>query len=65
MPDFGKQQQKDEGEKEFSIQPISEQSDPKFAPFNSHPGPARTNDMPQQEGTKDDRQARKEELNKK
>jgi hypothetical protein len=59
-----KTQQKNEGEKEFSIQPIKENSDPKFAPFNSHPGPARTEDMPAQEGTKEERRAKKEELNK-
>ncbi|CAG9940737.1 unnamed protein product [Clonostachys rosea f. rosea IK726] len=54
-----------EGEKQFSIQPIKEQGhDPKFAPFNAHPGPARTQEMPPQEGTKEERQAKKEALNK-
>lgn len=54
-----------QGEKEFSIQPIKEQGqDPKFAPFNAHPGPAKTDKMPEQEGSKEDRQAKKEALNK-
>jgi hypothetical protein len=54
-----------QGEKQFSIQPIKEQGhDPKFAPFNAHPGPARTQEMPPQEGTKEERQAKKEALNK-
>lgn len=38
--------------------------DPKFAPFNAHPGPARTQELPQQEGTREDREARKAALNK-
>ncbi|KAG9258679.1 uncharacterized protein F5Z01DRAFT_670389 [Emericellopsis atlantica] len=59
------QDQKNEGEKEFSIQPIKEQGqDPKFAPFNAHPGPAKPQNMPEQEGSKEDRQAKKEALNK-
>lgn len=54
-----------QGEKEFSIQPINESSqDPKFAPFNAHPGPAQPANMPAQEGSKEDRQAKKEALNK-
>jgi hypothetical protein len=53
-----------QGEKEFSIQPIKESSDAKFAPFNAHPGPARTNEMPKEEGSKAERQAKKESLNK-
>ena len=54
-----------QGEKEFSIQPLKEQGqDPKFAPFNAHPGPAKTDKMPEQEGSKEDRQAKKEALNK-
>jgi hypothetical protein len=54
-----------QGEKEFSIQPINESGhDPKFAPFNAHPGPAKSENMPQQEGSKEDRQAKKEALNK-
>ncbi|UNI24361.1 hypothetical protein JDV02_010113 [Purpureocillium takamizusanense] len=59
------QQKKNEGEKEFKVQPIKETGvDPKFAPFNAHPGPARTQELPQQEGTKEDREARKAALNK-
>ncbi|KAJ6444110.1 centromere protein Cenp-O [Purpureocillium lavendulum] len=58
------QQKKNEGEKEFTVQPIKETSDPKFAPFNANPGPAQTQNLPAQEGTKEDRQARKEALNK-
>lgn len=55
-----------QGEKQFSIQPINESGAPdsKFAPFSAHPGPAQTNNMPPQEGTKEDRQAKKEALNK-
>jgi hypothetical protein len=62
--DFSKGQQKEEGEKEFSIQPIKDKAADKFGVFGSNPGPARTNDMPAQEGTKEERQARKEDLNK-
>ncbi|RFU74928.1 hypothetical protein TARUN_7322 [Trichoderma arundinaceum] len=54
-----------QGEKQFSIQPINEGSvDPKFAAHKAHPGPAITQQMPPQQGTKEERQARKEELNK-
>lgn len=54
-----------QGEKEFSIQPIKDAAtDSKFSPFNAHPGPARTSDMPKEEGSKADRQAKKDELNK-
>lgn len=54
------------GEKQFSIQPINESSnvDPKFAAHQAHPGPAVAKQMPPQQGTKEERQARKEELNK-
>ncbi|KFH43304.1 hypothetical protein ACRE_059260 [Hapsidospora chrysogenum ATCC 11550] len=59
------QDKKHEGEKEFSTMPIKESDkDPKFAPFNAHPGPAVPKNMPPQEGTKEDRQAKKESLNK-
>lgn len=55
-----------QGEKEFSTMPIKDAGqDPKFAPFNAHPGPAQPASMPAQEGTKEDRQAKKEALNKK
>ncbi|POR38777.1 Uncharacterized protein TPAR_01025, partial [Tolypocladium paradoxum] len=63
--DSGKdRQKKDEGEKEFKVQPVKESVDPKFAPHHSHPGPAMAKEMPQHEGSKEDRQARKEALNK-
>ncbi|KAI9163385.1 hypothetical protein HJFPF1_04995 [Paramyrothecium foliicola] len=62
--DFSKGQQKDEGEKEFSIQPIKDKVEDKFSAFSGNPGPARTNDMPAQEGSKEERRAKKEELNK-
>lgn len=53
-------------EKEFTIQPITEQKsvDPKFAAHSANPGPAIAQDMPAQEGTKEERQARKDALNK-
>jgi hypothetical protein len=54
-----------QGEKEFSIQPIKESNDPKFAAHQANPGPAITQNLPEQEGSKDDRRAKKEELNKK
>ncbi|KAH6888109.1 hypothetical protein B0T10DRAFT_489553 [Thelonectria olida] len=56
-------QQKDEGEKEFSIQPIK-QAEAKFDAFSAHPGPAVPKDMPQEEGSKEERKARMEELKK-
>ncbi|KYK59784.1 uncharacterized protein DCS_00918 [Drechmeria coniospora] len=62
--DSGKDQQKKEGENQFSIQPIKDKIDAKAAPFLAHPGPPRTKEMPEQEGSKEDRQARKEALNK-
>ncbi|KAL7818773.1 hypothetical protein V8C44DRAFT_319045 [Trichoderma aethiopicum] len=63
--DSGNNQQKKEGEKQFSIQPINESNvDPKFAAHQAHPGPAVAKEMPPQQGTKEERQARKEELNK-
>ncbi|KAL7822856.1 hypothetical protein V8C26DRAFT_387745 [Trichoderma gracile] len=63
--DSGNNQQKKEGEKQFSIQPINESNvDPKFAAHQAHPGPAMAKEMPPQQGTKEERQARKEELNK-
>ncbi|KAL7963212.1 hypothetical protein V8C34DRAFT_267513 [Trichoderma compactum] len=63
--DSGNNQQKKEGEKQFSIQPINESNvDPKFAAHQAHPGPAISQQMPPQQGTKEERQARKEELNK-
>ncbi|KAL2890994.1 hypothetical protein HOO65_010352 [Ceratocystis lukuohia] len=60
-------------EKEFTIQPVpgadqqnQGQIDPKFAPFKANPGPVRQDlgGVPF-EGTKEDRQARAAELNKK
>ncbi|KAG6021586.1 hypothetical protein E4U19_001128 [Claviceps sp. Clav32 group G5] len=60
------QNKKDGNEKQFSILPIKESDkvDPKFAPHQAHPGPAMTENMPAEEGSKSDRQERKEELNK-
>ncbi|KAH6607407.1 hypothetical protein Trco_003720 [Trichoderma cornu-damae] len=47
-------------------EPINEASvDPKFAAHKAHPGPVMmAQQMPPQQGTKEERQARKEELNK-
>ncbi|OAQ68571.1 hypothetical protein VFPPC_13702 [Pochonia chlamydosporia 170] len=53
-----------ESEKQFTTQPIEHGVDPKMAPHQAHPGPAMTKDMPAEAGTKEERQARKEELNK-
>ncbi|KAK7402862.1 hypothetical protein QQX98_011392 [Neonectria punicea] len=57
--------QKNEQEKEFSIQPIKESGDSKVGAFNAHPGPAIPKEMPQEEGTKEERKAQMEALNKK
>lgn len=54
-----------QGEKEFSIQPIKESVDPKFGAFGAHPGPAIPKEMPKEEGTKEERKAKMEALNKK
>ncbi|PTB45334.1 hypothetical protein M441DRAFT_23558 [Trichoderma asperellum CBS 433.97] len=64
--DSGNNQQKKEGEKQFSIQPIQDNTspDPKFAAHQANPGPAMAKNMPPVQGTKAERQARKEELNK-
>lgn len=57
-----------QGEKQFSIQPIDDNAnkvkDSKFDAHNANPGPARTTDMPAQEGSREDRAAKKEALNK-
>ncbi|KAG5923406.1 hypothetical protein E4U61_003475 [Claviceps capensis] len=60
------QNKKDKNEKQFSILPIKagDKYDPKFAPHQAHPGPAMTENMPAQEGSKSDREERKKELNK-
>ncbi|KAG4258449.1 hypothetical protein FPRO03_03403 [Fusarium proliferatum] len=61
----GTEQQK-EGEKQFSIQPIKDEAkDNLVSAFNAHPGPAVPKDMPQEEGTKEERKAKMEALNKK
>ena len=52
-------------EKEFSIQPIKESGDSKVGAFKAHPGPAVSKDMPKEEGTKEERRAKMEALNKK
>ena len=56
-----------QGDKVFSIQPIKETVDAKLAPFKAQPGPAIPKDFAhvQQEGTKEERRAKAEELNKK
>ncbi|OAA42741.1 hypothetical protein NOR_04872 [Metarhizium rileyi] len=51
-------------EKKFTTQPIQHGVDPQMAPHQAHPGPAMAKEMPSVEGSKADRQARKEELNK-
>ncbi|KAK1964202.1 hypothetical protein LY78DRAFT_704578 [Colletotrichum sublineola] len=54
-------------EKQFSTQPIKESgtSDPKFAAHQAHPGPAIPKDFnAQEEGTKEERRAKAEALNK-
>lgn len=51
-------------EKQFTTQPIEHGVDPKMAPHQAHPGPAVAKEMPGHEGSKEERQARKEELNK-
>ncbi|KAM0356023.1 hypothetical protein ACHAPU_000416 [Fusarium lateritium] len=58
-------EQQNEGEKQFSIQPIKDEVKDKASAFNAHPGPAVPKDMPEQEGSKDDRKDRMEALNKK
>ncbi|KAJ4200882.1 hypothetical protein NW767_007018 [Fusarium falciforme] len=60
----GTEQQK-EGEKQFSIQPIKDEVKDKVSAFNAHPGPAVPKEMPQEEGTKEERKAKMEALNKK
>ncbi|KAI6088430.1 hypothetical protein F4821DRAFT_257929 [Hypoxylon rubiginosum] len=48
--------------------PASEAAQPQgaklFAAHNAHPGPAVPQSMPEQEGTKEERQAKAKELNK-
>ncbi|KAK1590862.1 uncharacterized protein LY79DRAFT_553367 [Colletotrichum navitas] len=54
-------------EKQFSTQPINESgaSDPKFSAHQAHPGPAIPKDFnAQEEGTKEERRAKAEALNK-
>ncbi|KAG5948926.1 hypothetical protein E4U53_006098 [Claviceps sorghi] len=53
------------GEKEFSVQPIKDSGcvDPKFAAIQANPGPAITQNLPAQEGSKEEREARKKALN--
>ncbi|KAG6015133.1 hypothetical protein E4U43_005683 [Claviceps pusilla] len=57
------------GEKQFSIQPITNHGnhgsiDPKFGAHQANPGPAIAQNMPSEEGSKEDRKAKKEALNK-
>ncbi|KAH7236020.1 hypothetical protein BKA59DRAFT_516540 [Fusarium tricinctum] len=58
-------EQQNEGEKQFSIQPIKDESNKQASAFNAHPGPAVPKDMPQEEGSKEERKDRMEALNKK
>ncbi|XWW94252.1 hypothetical protein V2A60_002195 [Cordyceps javanica] len=51
------------GEKQFSIQPIKDKVEPELAAHKAH-GPAVVQNLPAQEGTKEDRAERKAELNK-
>ena len=53
-----------QSEKEFTIQPINEGTDAQSGPHKAHPGPAITQNMPKQEGSREDREAKKAELNK-
>ncbi|KHN98771.1 uncharacterized protein MAM_03233 [Metarhizium album ARSEF 1941] len=52
-----------DSEKQFSTQPIQHGIDPKMAPHQAQPGPALAKEMPSEEGSKAEREARKEELN--
>lgn len=53
---------------ELKAQPAQEASQPQgakqFAATKAHPGPAIPQSMPEQEGTKEERQAKAKELNK-
>ncbi len=55
-----------QGEKEFSIQPIKDKVDSAMAPHKAHPGPAIPKDMEhvKEEGTKEERKAKAQALNK-
>ncbi|KAM3513138.1 hypothetical protein MY11210_003250 [Beauveria gryllotalpidicola] len=61
--DSSKDQKKNEGEKQFSIQPIKDKVEPEFAAHQAH-GPVIVENLPEQEGSREDRDARKAELNK-
>ncbi|KJZ75789.1 hypothetical protein HIM_04946 [Hirsutella minnesotensis 3608] len=58
------QQQNKDGDKQFSVQPIKHDVDPKTAPFQATPGPVIAENMPAEEGTKEERQAKMETMNK-
>lgn len=53
-----------QADKEFKAQPVKETSETKFAAINAQPGPVLPKEMPPQEGTREERQARMEALNK-
>ncbi|KAM4064887.1 hypothetical protein HRG_004759 [Hirsutella rhossiliensis] len=67
--DSSNTQKKQGGEKEFSIQPIKDNGDcnntsAAAAIHSANPGPVIPNEMPEQEGTEQDRKAKMEALNK-
>jgi hypothetical protein len=55
-----------QNEQQFTIQPIKEDQgvNPQTAAHQAHPGPAIAQNMPAEEGSKEDRQKRQAELNK-
>ncbi|OAR02002.1 hypothetical protein LLEC1_06157 [Akanthomyces lecanii] len=61
--DSSKDQKNNEGEKQFSIQPIKDKVEPELAAHKAH-GPAIVQNLPGEEGTKEERSERKTELNK-
>jgi len=52
-------------EKQFSVQPIKDKFDAKFAPLKANPGPAIAKDMggAKEEGTKEERRAKAQAMN--
>ncbi|PHH72471.1 hypothetical protein CDD80_4513 [Ophiocordyceps camponoti-rufipedis] len=64
--DSSKKQEKKQGEKQFSIQPIEGTGgdSAKMSSHNAQPGPVMVDKMPGQEGTAEERRARMEALNK-
>ncbi|EQL00275.1 hypothetical protein G6O67_008359 [Ophiocordyceps sinensis] len=67
--DSSNNQNKQGGEKEFSIQPIKDKCDSSNTSstagiLKAQPGPAIPKEMPEKEGTKQDREAKMESLNR-